>query len=258
MNLVENWKQYLQELIDPKSIDVIASFKTKDTLDSDIWDSEDKLKEEITDRLYEIAKNFFKRLELDWVDIHDIIFTGSLANYNWSKYSDIDLHILIDYGQVDENLKLVKDFLRKSSSAWNRSHKITIKDYEVEVYVQDINEAHHSTGVYSIKNDEWLVQPSKEFPMIDYESIQQKTATLMDEIDEVYNLFIDKHYKEALRLSEVLKEKIIKFRRSGLETGGEFSIENLTFKALRRNEYLKKLSSLRIISYDKLMTINGE
>ena len=39
---------------------------------------------------------------------------------------------------------------------------ITIKDFDVEVYAQDVNEPHHSTGVYSVKNDEWLVEPEKQ------------------------------------------------------------------------------------------------
>ena len=56
---------------------------------------------------------------------------------------------------------------------------------------------------------------------------------------------------------EKLRDKIRRFRQAGLETGGAYSVENLTFKVLRRNEYLKKLSSLRILSYDHLMSLNG-
>tara|TARA_R110000824_G_scaffold3106_7_gene14275 strand:- start:2111 stop:2896 length:786 start_codon:yes stop_codon:yes gene_type:complete len=257
MILTEEWKAYLQELQDPEKIDV-SSFEVQNELNPKFWDVEDRLDPEIGDRLYEIAKQFFNGLGLAWVDIVDITFTGSLANFTWSQYSDIDLHVLIDYNQVDENQELVKDYLRKSSGLWNRSHDIRMKGYEIEVYIQDANEVHHSGGVYSIKNDEWIEKPSISDPKIDFESIQKKAAKLMEDIDEVSELFRNKEYAAALEESGEIKRRIRKFRQSGLEKGGIFSVENLAFKVLRRNGYLQTLSSLRILSYDKSMSINGE
>ncbi len=257
MNLVTEWKQFLQELSAPESID-LSSFEVQEELNPDIWDEESYIYEEIGDRLYEIAKQFFVKLELDWVDIDDVIFTGSLANFTWSEYSDIDLHILIDYTKVDENLDLVKDYLRKSASLWNKSHDIRIKGFEVELYVQDSNEPHHSGGVYSIKNDQWLEVPSRHDPLIDYETVEKKASRLMDDIDAVSELYLEKEYEEALRESIRIRNKIRKFRQAGLEKGGIFSVENIAFKSLRRNGYLGKLASLRIMSYDKSMSINGD
>jgi hypothetical protein len=40
-----------------------------------------------------------------------------------------------------------------------------------------------------------------------------------------------------------IKDRIKKLRSSGLQQGGEFSIENLAFKALRNLGYLEKLSN---------------
>ena len=256
MNLTEQWKKYLEELADPENIDV-SSFEVKETLNPDLWDSEEKLNEEIGNRLYEIAKEFFKSLKLDWVDIVDITLTGSLANYTWSSYSDIDLHIIVDYKQVDENQELVEGFLRKASSLWNRGHNILIKDFEVEVYIQDANEPHYSGGVYSVKYDRWVEIPVREDPKIDFNNVKRKAADLMDYIDEVSELFLDKDYEKTLEEAEKIRDKIRKFRQSGLETGGVFSVENLAFKVLRRNGYLQKLSSTRIMAYDKTMSING-
>jgi hypothetical protein len=256
MNLTEEWKRYLEELTDPEQIDV-SSLKVKETLNPELWDSPESLNEEIGDRLYEIAKEFFKNLDLDWVDVIDVILTGSLANFTWSQFSDIDLHVLIDYAQVDENQELVEDYLRKSSGLWNRNHNILIKDFEVEIYIQDVNEPHYSGGVYSVKDDQWIEVPSREDPQIDFNNVQKKAANLMDEIDEVSELFLNGQYEEALEEAERIRDRIRKFRQSGLEKGGVFSVENLAFKVLRRNNYLQKLSSLRIMSYDKTMSING-
>jgi len=255
-NLHEQWKKYLEELIDPENIDT-SDFAIKDELNSDIWENKNKLKNTIADQLYKIAKDFWDSLDIKWVKILDVTVTGSLANYTWSKYSDIDLHIIIDYNEVDENQDIVQDFLRLNSSAWNKNHNILIKDFEVEIYVQDVNEPHYSTGVYSIKNDYWLTRPTKFKPEIDYENVKKKAANLMNDIDEVYELYANKEYREAHKNTIVLQERIRKFRKSGLEKGGAFSVENLAFKVLRRNEYLYKLSSLKIMSYDKMMSING-
>ena len=80
----------------------------------------------------------------------------------------------------------------------------------------------------------------------------------MDEIDEIERDFNDEKYEEAYKKTEFLKEKIRNMRKSGLETGGAFSVENLAFKVLRRNESLKKLNDLKLMSYDKMKSIEEE
>ena len=66
-----------------------------------------------------IADDFFDTLELPWVDVTDITLTGSLANYNWSRFSDVDLHIMIDYNEVDDNESLVSEYLSAKKNLWN-------------------------------------------------------------------------------------------------------------------------------------------
>mgnify|MGYP001167713928 CR=1 FL=1 len=250
------WKDYLEENIDPDDVD-IKNVAVKDNLDPVIWDDRLNLKNYLAEHLYKIAKDFFKTLDLDWNLVEDVTLTGSLANYNWSKYSDVDLHLIVDYAEVDENEKLVKDFFRNASAMWNRTHKITVKGHDVELYVQDSKEPHHSTGVYSIKYDRWNNTPTKYDPQIDKESLKKKSAKWMNDIDEVYELLAVKDYKTANEQSERLMKKLKKYRQGGLEKGGEHSIENLVFKVLRRNDYLQRLSNLRIVSYDNMMTVNG-
>ena len=74
-------------------------------------------------------------------------------------------------------------------------------------------------------------------------------------IKDVHELFKHKKYRDAYKASNKLKEKIRKFRKCGLEHGGQYSTENLAFKLLRRSDYLGKLSSLKINSYDKMMSM---
>ena len=130
----------------------------KDDLNREIWNEDDKIKSEIALRLLRIAEDFYKKLDIP-ADILNITLTGSMANYNWTEKSDLDLHIVIDYSSVDENVELVEKYLAEAKTNWNRNHEITIDGHEIEIYVQNINEPHHSTGVYSIMDNDWLIRP---------------------------------------------------------------------------------------------------
>lgn len=250
---VENWKSFLEELVDPDSID-LSSFAVKDQLNPRIWVG-DRLRPEVKERLIAIAQDFFESLELPDVELKDITFTGSLANFTWSQFSDVDLHLIVDFSEIDSNEELVKNWLDQARANWNRNHDIDMQGHEVEIYVQNEAEPHISTGVYSIMNDEWLTKPDREKPSVNWTEVQEKSASLMNEIDEVEQLLNVGNSEGALNYAERLKDKIRKFRQGGLERGGEFSVENIAFKTLRRNGYLEKLSSLKDKAYDKGMSL---
>jgi len=249
-----HWKTFKNAILEGRVLS-LPSLGVQEDLDREIWDDKDQLKSDIREKLLEIANDFWENQDLDNVKVKDIIFTGSLANYNWSKFSDIDLHIVIDYTDVNKDEELVRKYFNSIKSAWNRDHDIRIKDYEVEMYVQDYLEPHIATGIYSVKNDKWIKKPSKFNPEIDYKCVTVKANCLMDEIDEIQKDFDDKEYDKTHKNTITLKEKIRNMRKSGLESGGAFSVENLAFKVLRRNGYLKKLNDLKIMSYDELQSI---
>lgn len=69
---------------------------------------------------------------------------GSSAGYNWTPTSDIDLHILIDFSQVDENEELVKNYVDSLKKIWNETHNIYYKNHPVELYIQDAKEENKS------------------------------------------------------------------------------------------------------------------
>jgi hypothetical protein len=51
--------------------------------------------------------------------------------------------------------------------------------------------------------------------------------------------------KDVSKDVDDVKTKLKQFRQSGLEKGGEYSYENLTFKLLRRNGYIEKLMNIK-------------
>jgi len=238
--------------------DVLDSFYIKDNLNPDIWIN-DKLDPKIKTNLIKIAKDFFNDLELPKkIKIKDIIFTGSLANYNWSKFSDIDLHIVIDLNQFDADPQMVEDYFFAQKSIWNEEHNITVKDFPVEVYVQDINAKLRATAIYSVLYDKWVLKPTRENFKIDKKAIKDKAEQFIYYLRDVRQYYNDKNYKKSGELAKKLKDKVRHMRNAGLENGGEFSLENLVFKVLRRTSFMDQLDSLKSKSYDNLMTIDEE
>ena len=254
MRITEITDELIDEEVNPKNID-LSSFKVKDTLNPKIFDQNQKMYPEIRTRLLMIADDFFDTLELPWVDVTDITLTGSLANYNWSKFSDVDLHIIIDYKEVDENESLVSEYLDVKKDIWNESHDIKIKGYDVELYVQDMNEPHVSTGVYSIMWDDWLVKPEKGSPKIDSKKVKQKASSIINSYDSLIETFYAGEYDKVIRKINTIRQKIKKMRQTGLDREGEYSYENITFKVLRRVGLLDKLADLETLAYDKSLSM---
>ena len=256
--LVKNFKNFINEQNDPEDVD-LSSFEFHDELNKDFWNQEDdRLDPEIRQKLIAIANDFWNSLEVGDAEYDDITFTGSLAAHNYSKFSDVDLHILVDFSDVDDKTDLVREYFNAMKSIWNRLHEIHIKGYEVEIYVQDVNDPHEAQGLYSISNDEWIKKPVLDKQDFDKDNVKKKAAGLMDQIDRLQPLIDDGKYEEAEKYADKLKEKIRKMRKTGLETVGAYSVENLAFKVLRRNDYLGKLSDAKREAYDKMQSIKEQ
>jgi hypothetical protein len=241
---------------------VIDSFNIQDSLNPKVWDNPNdpnqaKLKKDIQERLLEIAYEFIDFIGLDFF-ISDIILTGSLSNYNWSEYSDFDLHILVDMAQFeDSKIELYKELFNLKKMLFNEKHDITIKKYEVELYVQDADEEHTSTGVYSVLYKQWDVVPEKQNFRIDKEKLKDKAEQWMRIIDGVIENVQDDDLEDAKELIKKYRDKLKQYRKCGLEKKGEFSYENLVFKILRRNGYIEKLINIKDKLMDKKLSIEN-
>lgn len=229
----------------------IKSFYLKDELNPKVWENSDEINPEIREELLTIANDYFDSLELD-TELEDIVLTGSLANFNWSDYSDYDLHLVFDFSKVNKDTELVKKFLDAAGKIWNTHHDIKISGYEVEIYSQDTNEKHMSSGQYSLLNDKWKIKPTRENFTPDEQLIKQKAEKLISDIDDLES-DLEEDINHELLMAKLKKvwNKIKDGRRAGLDRDGEYSIENLVFKLLRRNGYIEKIINIKRKSYDK-------
>lgn len=241
-----------EEDVDPESID-LDSFEIQDDLERQLWNSKDRLKPLIRQYMMKIAMDFIDSLDLK-VNVLDIKLTGSIANYNWSKFSDVDLHIVVDMSEYGENEELVRGYFDGKRIVWNQNHDIKLAGYDVELYIEGADDVHIATGMYSVLNDEWITKPAHKPQQIDKDLVRQKAAYLMDLVDSAEIMLSRQDYKAAHKMSEKLKEKIRRMRKCGLERSGAYSAENLAFKVLRRNGYLALLSDVKNRAYDGLRT----
>jgi len=236
---------------------LLTSFKLKDTLNTKLWDG-DKLNTTVRNNLVKIAYNFFKSLELEVdqpIKIWDIVLTGSMANYNWSEYSDLDVHIKLDFKDINVDEVLVKKMFDLARWKWNDIHDIDIYDIPVELYVEDVDEDHTSSGLYSLAKDKWISIPPKDKFKIDISDIKSKANSYMGVIPYLEKLKNDEDYIKIIQTVDIVIEKLKKMRKIGLSTDGEFSVENLAFKILRRNNFIGEILELKNFAYDKSLSL---
>jgi len=238
---------------------ILHSFYIKDTLNPKVWEnSEDPKKAvmvpKVRKALERIAAEFIDDLGED-VFVEDVYLMGSLANFNWSEYSDFDLHVIIDFEKYDDQEELYKELFDLKKKLFNDKHNIKIFGYDVELYAQGISDESHSDGVYSVMNNEWVHRPTRTRKNLDMSVLKTKIKSWTDKIDDAIEDAKSKGDSETLKR---IKDKLKDYRQSGLNKDGEFSYENLVFKYLRRSGHIGKLFDEKTKIKDKELSIETQ
>lgn len=238
----------------------LKSFAIKSDLHPKLWVN-DKLNSRVRLRLLEIADDFIDTLSVDWVKPKDVVFTGSLANYNWSKYSDIDLHVVLDYNKVYKKTEFVEDYFNAKKEMWLNEHpNLKIYGFPVEMYVEDSNSENSSTGVYSLYKNKWLKEPGDfQNAKLNEKYIKETAANLMTKIDKIEKRQKSTNDEHKIEMCQKELKKIFdnlkKIRKESLDKQGEMGSGNIIYKILRRTNYIDKIWDLINSSYDKINSI---
>jgi len=199
-----------------------------DKLNPALWD-ETQLNSEVRYTLLKIAKHFIEFINVKPLHLKDITISGSNASYGYSSTSDIDLHLI-----VKDPPPAFKELFNAKKNQYNVDHDIKIKGIDVEVYVQPEGDPHHSVGIYSVLDDRWIVEPAHNPPNVDGREVRSKARNYSAKINNALR-------SNDLNTVESIWAEIKKIRQAGLESGGEFSVENLAFKLLRSKGKIRKL-----------------
>lgn len=202
----------------------------QDELNPILWDQQE-LKTEVRYKLLFIAKHFAQFLNVPKLNLRDITVSGSNASYGYSDSSDLDLHLLVNIPK--DRPELIELYDAKKNQ-YNSKFDIKIKTIPVELYVQDVEQPHASAGIYSILNDHWIREPKYGPPRINDDEVKSKARNYAGRLNRALR-------SDDLNFAKETMEDIRRLRKAGLESGGEFSIENLAFKLLRARGQIDKL-----------------
>ena len=214
------------------------TLKYHDELNPVFW-KDKKLDSEVKNHLLEIAEFFRDFANVPKAAVLDIILTGGNANFNYTKFSDLDVHLIIDKKKLKVcDPEIMDDYLRDKKALCTLTHDIKVKGFPVELYAQGSEDATSSDqGVYSLKDDKWIKEPKKEKVSFDDPYLKKK----IDDIESHINKFIDSKSDDVEEMDKY-KEKIRLMRQAAIQKGGEFSVENLAFKEIRNRGLLDKFS----------------
>jgi len=206
-------------------------------LNPKLWDG-DHLKPAVRTKLLQFADAWRDFAKIPRRAVKEVIMLGGNCNYNYTEYSDIDVHLVVDKCKISCHNELLDDYLQAKKVLWTQSHNISILGYGVEPYAQDQSDAFKANqGVYSLSADHWLVKPQYlGDEMLKDPNLKRKVSFYMHMIDDMIKSRADESAFKNL------KDKLRDMRGAAILAGGEFSFENLVFKELRNRGYLDKMS----------------
>jgi len=234
------------------NIDELDNFNLDDAirfhnqLNPGLWDQKEHLRPEVREALLRIADDFREFLGVQDLQVKDITMSGSNAAYTYTPHSDIDLHLVVDIPELYD--PVYRELFNAKKYEYNDRHNIRVRDADVELYVQPSDDTHHSQGIYSIKDNKWIQVPRRRKATVDDLAVRHKYEDLVARIDQAIK---DSNNESAA----ALMKKIRNMRQTGLDQHGEFGAENLAFKMLRSQGYIKKLSDAVAAAKDRELSL---
>jgi hypothetical protein len=205
----------------------IAPITHHTELNPKLWENQ-TLIPEVRLQLMKIARHFAEYLNVEKLDLKDITISGSNASFGYNDSSDLDLHLV---AVVDPESAELYD---AKKNVYNSKYSITIKNIDVELYVQDYKQKHYSAGIYSVLNNKWISEPTTGIPKVSHQEVKSKARNYAGRINQALR-------SKSLEQAKQTMSSIRRLRQAGLEQNGEHSVENLAFKLLRARGQIDKL-----------------
>lgn len=230
----------------------MANFRIyNDTLCPDLWDTAMHLDPKARMTLLRLAYDFYRKTMFP-APVIDVYLMGSIANYNWTADSDVDVHVMIDYSKLQMPPETANKAVKTAGAQWNAEHEVTVKDFKVEMNIQNATEQKpYVTGVYSLVKDQWIRKPFQMPLRIDKNVLKFQYNTMKQYLQNA----ISSGNGEQMKAT---KKYLDAYRQYGLDTFGELSYENIIFKILRSRGIIKQLKDTITAVYDQEMTVTEE
>ena len=213
------------------------TLRFKEVLNPSFWIG-DSLKPEVREALMKFAKAFADYVDLDDRAITDILLLGGNAGYNYTPFSDLDIHLVVDPQYIpDCNPDLLDEFYMDKKTLWELTHDVKIYGVKAEPYIERPGVSRKkSQGVYSLLRQSWVQKPEKFSGELDQGELEKKVNNFKHRIDTL----IKSEDPDALR---GIVKQLRGARSSSLLKYGEYGFENMVFKELRNSGYIDKIRS---------------
>ena len=227
-------------------IELYAYVKEHESLNPKLWKNSE-LKPEIKEELKKIAKEFVKGLKLliPTLRVEDVYIVGSNAAYNYTKYSDIDLHIIYSVEKFaqykDEYLEAIFDY----KNNFNNEHDYKIEGYKVELYAEYIEDISNvSNGIYSFKEG-WITTPKHIEVKLDKSSIESLYDEYTDKCESLVESAGSLNKEQFVKDIDSFLKDFALLRSQALKTHGEYAPMNIVYKEFRNKGLLQQLRDLK-------------
>lgn len=207
------------------------AIEVHDTLNPLLWNEDNTLKQDVFEKLSNIAQEFLKFIEIP-LNIVDIEIVGSNASYNYNEKSDIDLHIIVNSEVNYIEPTILRQLYNDRKGAFNRDYELEINGLPVELYIEDVKDGNATNGRFSILKNEWVKFPEP----ITYE-VPDISKNLNEMLDKCFKILQSNNAEEV----RTLINDIYMMRKLGLAEDGEASVGNLVFKELRNMDIMSDL-----------------
>jgi hypothetical protein len=225
-------------------LELDLGFEHHNELNPLLWQDEE-LRPEVKMALLKIAKDFVEYVEVPF-EVKDLVLTGSQLGYYYTKHSDLDLHIIVDFDTVNCDREAAELFDTKRL-LYKKQYDISIHGVPVEVYIEDSNFPAVS-ATYSLGKGGWRVKPNSQPEKIDSAEIIR--------MSKIWSTVIGKAIESNdLETGRKVLKMLRNYRKLGLKQTGEYGIENLVYKTLRNSKIIEKLMKMIGDLHDQSLSI---
>lgn len=235
-----------------------TTLKYHDQLNPALW-HDGKLDPRVHSALMRIGHDWADFSRIPFTAIKDIIIIGGNCNYNYTDFSDIDLHLVVDMDKIIKDPDILDDWLYDKKVLWSKFHpNIRIKGYPVELYAQDVKqEPKDAQGIYSLISNKWLAKPSRHDvkEMYANPNMVRKIKYYVKQIDNMTSDFAYPTKQKAKQIKK-LKARLHQMRSSAIEKSGEFARENLVYKSLRNLGKIDQLNDYLTNFHDREYSVD--
>lgn len=224
-------------------------FQVHDTLNPKLFDTESKkLLPEVRQKIVQIVANFEEYINVP-IEILDIQLVGSNVSYNYTDTSDLDVHIIASFENLEADEEILQALYDVKKTNFNKETDIKIRGVDIEIYVQNVNSATISNGIYSVCNNEWVKEP-KPIKSVTKHNTEAEVEKWGKKIKQVIESGDHDSIQNCIN-------NLYLIRHNSLAVDGEYGKGNQIFKDIRSNGWLQALKEASLKSLSKKLSLES-